>query len=363
MEQSEEGRGAVGVRMPRRGGRPRGTQPTGGDVAALAGVSRATVSRTFTPRASVDPATRARVVAAAEKLGYTPNQDARNLISGRTNTVGLVMGGFDNPFYHTVLTGFLTELHRRGLRVMCHTTNEGDGGDDATRAMRRHGVDAIVVSSHGPSPEVVEECRAAGTPVLLFNRALDGADIPSVRTDNLAGGRSVAELLHAGGCLRPAYVNGLSGSTTNRDRRAGFHDRLAELGGPAPILEHGEGSYEGGREAGRRLMLAAEPPDAVFCATDISAMGLLDALRCDLGLRVPDDVAVVGFDDVPMAGWPSFDLTTVRQRRNLMIATAMEILDGILRGDGTEARPRLLAGRLILRGSTRRRPGARSNLA
>ncbi|MEO0321589.1 MAG: substrate-binding domain-containing protein [Myxococcota bacterium] len=195
--------------------------------------------------------------------------------------------------------------------------------------------------------------RAGAGAVVLFNRAVDGVTADSVQTDNRAGGHTVAELLVRTGHRRIAFINGLERASTNRDRLSGFAERLAELGAAPPIQEYGEYTFEGGREAAKRLMMRTEAPDAIFVANDISALGALEGLRRDLGIRVPETVSVVGFDDIPMASWPSFDLTTVRQRRNRMIAIAMDRIDAILAGTDGEPERELVEGRLIMRGSVR----------
>lgn len=322
-------------------------------MARLAGVSRSTVSRAFTAGASVAADTHDRVMAAARQLNYSPNPLARTLISGRSDTIGLVMGHPDNPFYHEVLNGFTTRFQRRDLRVMCHTAPDIESVEQGIRAMLRYEVDAVIVTASGVTSAAVRDGQDAGVPIVLFNRAIDDQTVSWVQTDNRLGGSEMATFLHRAGHRRTAYINGLENASTNRDRLAGFTDRLTELGLPAPIQEYGEYSYAGGREAVARLMLGPEPPDAIFCANDITAFGALDGLRHDLGLKVPLDVSVVGFDDVPMAAWPSFDLTTYRQRRNRMIDATVDILDELLADPTATPQRRMIPGSLIVRGSAR----------
>ncbi|MEM6696717.1 MAG: substrate-binding domain-containing protein [Pseudomonadota bacterium] len=321
------------------------------DVARLAGVSRSTVSRTFTPGTPVSPRTRVRVMEAAAQLGY--RHATHRAERPESRTVGLIMGALDNPFYQNVLAGFLGELHKRGLRVMCREATSPQATEAEVMTMLDHEVDAMVVASSGLRSTAIDECAAAGVPVVLFNRAVDGVTAASVQTDNRAGGHTVAELLVRTGHRRIAFINGLERASTNRDRLSGFAERLAELGAAPPIQEYGEYTFEGGREAAKRLMMRTEAPDAIFVANDISALGALEGLRRDLGIKVPETVSVVGFDDIPMASWPSFDLTTVRQRRNRMIAIAMDRIDAILAGTDSAPERELVEGRLILRSSVR----------
>ncbi|MEO1192619.1 MAG: LacI family DNA-binding transcriptional regulator [Pseudomonadota bacterium] len=347
-----------------KGGRVKSQGPTGAEVAALAKVSRATVSRVFTAGSSVDPVTRDRVLEAARSLGYRLQQTRRARLSaagdGSSRTIGIVIAGFDNPFYHTTLTEFLEHYQRRGLPVICHAAADLESAEEGVRAMLRHQVDAMIIAATAVTSQAVEECLAAGVPAVMFNRTLASPRLPSVQTDNVGCGQTMADFLALGGHRRIAYINGLELASTNQGRLKGFSERLCDLGLGPPIQEYGEYTYDGGREAVKRLMTCASPPDAIFCANDIMAFGALDGLRADLGLRVPEDVSITGCDDVPMAAWPAFSLTTIRQRRRKMVDATIELLDAALADGPVEPPPNLLVeGRLILRGSARLpKPGA-----
>jgi len=350
--------GTASVKVERKGRRGRSSKPTAADVAELAQVSRATVSRTFTPGSHVDGATRERILEAALRVGYRVDEASAAFARESEQpflggTVGLVMGDLDNPFYNCVLTLFLDRLHQRGLRALCRTAVTLESSEREVRTMLRYGVDALVIASSGLKSSSIAACRAAGVPVVLFNRHVADAEVASVQTDNIGGGRVVADLLACAGHRRMAFINGLEGASTNQDRRAGFSMRLAELGIEPPLQEYGEYTYAGGREAVKRLMLAPDRPDGIFCANDICALGAMDGLRSDLRLEVPRDVSVVGFDDIPMAAWPSFNLTTVRQRRNQMVREAMTLLDRFLEDPASPPETVTVTGRLIVRGSTR----------
>ncbi|KEO60767.1 hypothetical protein DT23_12440 [Thioclava indica] len=289
----------------------------------------------------------------AQQLGYAPHQVARSLISGRSDTIGLVLASPSNPFYGLVLEGFLQHFQRHNLRVMCYLAPTLDDVEIGMRAMLQYKVDAMIVAASGLTSEAVTDCRRNGVPVILFNRSISSESVPTVQTDNVRSSKMMAEFLVRGGHSSIAYVNGLEMSSTNRDRLRGFTEGLAQMGLEPPIQEYGDFSYEGGREAAKRLMMSATPPDAIFCANDVMALGVLDCLKNELGISVPDDVSVTGFDDIPMAGWSSFNLTTVRQRRTQMIVAAIDLLDQLLAGEVVEAPTVLIEGRLILRGSAR----------
>jgi DNA-binding LacI/PurR family transcriptional regulator len=200
---------------------------------------------------------------------------------------------------------------------------------------------------------MVERCAAAGLPVVLFNRGIDGAGLSAVTSDNVAGGRRAAEFLIAGGHARIAHICGWQGSSTGRDRRAGFEAALAARGmQPAGVID-GRYRRDAAQEAARTLMDRTDPPDAIFVGNDFMALAVMDVLRFDLGLSVPDDVSVVGYDDIAQAGWPSYDLTTIRQpARRMVVATVAELLTRIETPGRAPSRI-LIDGPLVVRGSAR----------
>lgn len=331
--------------------------PTSRDVARLAGVSQPTVSRAFDPEARVAPETRRRVLEAAAELGYRPNVIARSLITQRTNIVGVVMANITSSlFYPDVLERLLDRLQAAGKQVLLFNPRPDQPVDDLLPRLLGYRVDGMIIASTTPSREVVEACTTIGTPVVLFNRLPRGPRANAVCCDNVAAGRAVADLIAARGHLRPAYLAGIETTSTNETRERGYTERLAELGFGPPIREVGNYTYESGREAALRLLARDEPPDAIFAAADIMALGALDAARSEMAIRIPDELSIVGFDDIAPAGWPAYGLTTVRQPIDRMIDTALELLrptgDGVRTGE-----VRLLEGEIIIRDSVRDAPG------
>lgn len=323
------------------------------DVARRAGVHQSTVSRALGDDPNVAPGTRTRVLAAARELGYTPNAIARSLITRRTALVGVVMAGLTSPFQPYVLDKFLQELGAAGMRSLVFSAPPGQEVDDILPAALEYRPDALIVTSATLSSARVDACARQGTPVILFNRYLPGSSASAICCDNVEGGRLVANFLLDAGHRRLAYVAGSANSSTNRDREKGFVDRLWERGTPIVLREQGDGyTYEAGLAAGRHLLARAEPPDAIFCASDILALGVRDAAR-ESGARVPEELALVGFDDIPMASWPPYSLTTIRQPLDRMIAATL----ALLRSPGEPPTTRLFPGELIQRGSTRRVDG------
>jgi DNA-binding LacI/PurR family transcriptional regulator len=324
------------------------------DVARLAGVSQAAVSRVFTPGASASPETARKVREAAEQLGYRPNRLARSLNTGRSRIIGLVIGYLENHFYHDVLQRLSGELQARGYHVLVFMTGRVDEDvETVVDEILDYQVDAVIAASVGMSSDLGRRAQAAGVPVLLFNRSQDDPSMLAVTSDNVAGGRKVAEFLVAGGHRRIAYIAGWESASTQRDREQGFREGLAAHGLELFARACGEFESEAARQAALDLFGGDQRPDAVFVANDHMALAVMDVLRHTLGLRIPEDVSVVGYDDVPPAAWPSYDLTTVRQETAQMVSASVDIiLSGV--EDRTAPPQRVvLDGPLVVRGSAR----------
>lgn len=323
------------------------------EVAKRAGVSQSAVSRVFTPGASASAKTVAKVRKAAAELGYRPNVLARAMVSGRSRIIGLVVAYLENQFYPDVLEKLSNALQAEGYHVLIFMASQTAGNvDKVVEEILDYQVDGIITASVALSSDLSERCRAAGVPMVMFNRSQDDPGMSSVTSDNLSGGRKVAEFFLAGGHCKIGYVAGWEGASTQRDREAGFVQGLTRAGVTLHAREAGNFRMDEARAATLR-MFRDDPPEAVFVANDHMAFAVLDTLRHDLNLSVPKDVSVVGYDDVPAAAWPSYDLTTVRQPANRMVAETVRILMAKL--DATEIRPRKVEidGPLILRGSAR----------
>lgn len=332
-------------------------RPSSRDVARLAGVSQAAVSRAFTPDASISDAMRGRVMEAAGQLGYRPNALPRMLLTARSNLVALIMGEITNPFYPEVLAQFLKRLQDAGLHALIFALEPNQIADDLIEEVFRYRVDGVIITSATLSLESARQCSKLDVPVVLFNRHIEDGSVASVCCDNVEAGRQIANLLLDDGHRRPAFISGDPRASTNQDRERGYLGRLRERGVRDVPCFSGENSFQTGRQAVTTLMAGPNRPDAIFCASDAIAFGALDGLRYALGLRVPEDVAVVGFDDVPAAAWDSYRLTTMAQQRGRMVDDAVDALLARIAG-GTAATPvRLVSGRLVRRATTRE-PGA-----
>ncbi|MCK0125942.1 LacI family DNA-binding transcriptional regulator [Gelidibacter sp. F2691] len=329
------------------------TKVTSQQVAERAGVSQSAVSRVFTPGASASKKTVEKVRKAATELGYRPNVLARAMVSGKSRIIGLVVAYLENQFYPEALEKLSNELQQRGYHVLIFLAEQTAGNiDDVVEEILDYQVDGIIAASVAMSSDLSERCRAAGVPMVLFNRSQDDPNMSAVTSDNYAGGRKIAEFLLEAGHRKIGHIAGWEGASTQRDREAGFISALAEAGVALHSRAAGDFTMEKAAEATRK-MFASDPPEAVFVANDHMAVAVMDTLRFELGFKVPEDVSVVGFDDVPAAGWPAYNLTTVRQPANRMVADTVEILLDQIENKSDEPRRIAIDGPLILRGSAR----------
>ena len=328
------------------------------DVARLAGVSQSAVSRVFTPGASASPTTAAKVKKAALELGYRPNPIARAMITGKSRIIGLLVACLDNQFYPVALERLSAALQERGYHILVFMAkNSTDGVEEIVQELLDYQVDGIVAASVAVNGDLAERCADAGIPVVLFNRGQDGSGLSTVTSANFDGGRKVADFLAAGGHKRVAHIAGWSGSSTGRDRQRGLIEGLAAHGSEPTHLIDGMYNRDTAAEAARQLMTLPEPPDAIFVGNDHMAFAVMDAIRSDLGLSIPGDVSIVGYDDVPLASWGAYDLTTVRQPVNRMVDATIETLLGEIDSVDRPGQKTEIEGPLIVRGSARKPTG------
>lgn len=322
------------------------------DVAREAGVSQSAVSRAFTPGASVAPGTRRRIMAAADLLGYRPNLLARSLTNGKSRIVGVGVGDLENPFFTQTLHLLSRALEEAGLRLLLFPIDDADQAEPSVNEMLHYRIDALVLLSTSLSSDLADECHKAHVPVVLYNRTTKSAGISSVTGDNDVGARTIAAHLLAGRHDRIAYIAGTESSSTNAQRQASFFDHLAEAGAPPPLLEHGHYSFEAATLATRRLLTSKAPPDAIFCANDLMALAAINVARFEFGLDIGREISIVGYDDIPMASWPAFSLTTYAQDAGNMVAETMRLILA-LREDPEGHCASVVRGALRIRTSSR----------
>ena len=317
---------------------------TSRDLAALIEVSQSAVSRAFTPGSSISPDLRERILKGARDYGYQPNAIASMLTTRRTNIVGIVVSDMQNPFYPLLIEKLTQGLQRVGLQSLLFNITPGASIEEQLVAIRTYNVDAVVVISATILNAKSLAWATEGRKALLLNR-IGSDDIPAICIDNEVGARAIVDHLYDVGHRRVAYVAGLTKTGVGQARYSAFTARLAERGMRLAGTASREAySYDAGQTCTRTLL--QDKPDAIFFASDVLALGGLDALK-EAG--VAGQIGVVGFDDIPMAAWPAYSLTTYRQPVNDIVETAVRILT-----DATPASPKLnsLAGELIIRASS-----------
>jgi LacI family transcriptional regulator len=325
---------------------------TSRDVARAAGVSQATVSRALSGPGIVSEATRQRVLAAVAEVGYSPNSTARAMRTGRSRTVGIVVADLANPFYPAMLDALGAAFERLGYRVTVWVTTSS-ANEAALQAIREGSVDGVVFTTATADSTELRGAVDRGSPIVLVNRSLPDVACDQVGSDNEAGAALIARYLVGHGRTRAGFVGGTPAATTSRARLDGFSRAMRELGHPLDpaLIVEGEYGYEEGR-AGMLRLLDGPPVDAVFCSNDLLALGALDAAR-GRGVRVPEDLWVVGYDDIAMAAWGSYSLTTVRQDVAATADLAASMLVDRITGGGARAFEHVaFPPELVVRGST-----------
>ena len=338
--------------MDETGGQPRDAPrevrriTTSYDVAIRAGVSQSAVSRCFKEGASVAPATRARILAVAEELGYAPNAIAQGLITRRSNLVGVLISNLTNLNYPEVLAEMTRRFGAHDVRVLLFTLAAESDVPEALAQLFRYRVDGVVAAAR-LEPAAIRLFEVRGVPLVLYNRDGEGAAVSSVCCDSQAGERALVDRLAAAGHRRFGLITGPADSFVSQERVKGALGRLQELGLPCEVAEGGF-DYHSGESGLRRLMLATDGGlDALICANDVMALGAMDGARFGLGLKVPEDLSIVGFDGVGPAAWGSYGLTTVRQPLHRMTEAAVGMLMERIERPHLTPERRLFAGELI----------------
>jgi DNA-binding LacI/PurR family transcriptional regulator len=326
---------------------------TATDVARRAGVSQSAVSRAFTPGASIAEDTRRKVEEAARALGYRPNAIARSLTTRRSRIIGVAAAYLQNQFYPEVLEAMSRGLRARGYQLLLLMPEHGRHADPLLEEVMAWQVDGLILASTTLSSALADQCRAAGIPVLLFNRTSRAANVSSVTGENFQGGRRIAAFLAAGGHRRFGYVAGIENSSTSRDRERGFSTWLAEHGLAVPLRAVGHYNLDAAAAAARSLLARQDRPDAIFCANDHMAVAVADVARHEFGLRIPEDLSLIGFDDTAPARWPSYSLTSFSQPLQPMVDATVAMVCEMIDNPTAPTRQEVVRGELIVRGSAR----------
>jgi LacI family transcriptional regulator len=315
------------------------------ELARRSGVSAATVSRALNDRAEVSPATRARIVSLAAELGYSPSQPARTLVRKRSDTIGLIWDtGYDaegrrHPFLQDLLVALKRPLGDAGYHMMLLSTAQADAGVDTyLRAARQHSLDGVIMMGVDERHPAITALVDAAIPCVAVDLALHGPRTTYVSSDNRTGAATAVAHLYASGRRRIAIITGPLSLMPASERLAGYRYQSARLGMPyrPEYVAYGDFFLSSGYESTRRLLDLPEPPDAIFAAGDEMAIGAMHAIS-DAGLTVPDDIAVIGFDNIESASLVRPALTTIAQDPRAICTSAVDSLLTII-GD-TDGHP------------------------
>lgn len=322
------------------------------DVALRAGVSRSAVSRTFTEGASVSEKTREKVQTAARELGYRPNALASSLTTGRTKLIGLVSDNFHNPIFLEVFDLFTRGLQDRGLRPLLVNLSTPRDREQAVQMLKQYSVDGVIVASSTLPPSFAKSFFEAGLPVVnSFGRHTENPEIHIVGIDNVECGRMAARTLIDRGYQRFGFMGGPEHATSTEDRLSGFREVLESAGFEFQVSFADAYSFDAGKAMMMQL-LQGDPADAYFCGDDVLSIGALSAIN-SAGLSIPDDIGVIGLNDMEMAGWTNINLTTIRQPITRIIDASINLVTEILNDPNRYPEVRLFPCQIIERGTLR----------
>lgn len=324
------------------------------DVAAAAGVSPATVSRVLNGRVEVDPALRDRVHSAVSAMGYRPNGPARSLRTRATTVLGIIISDVQNPFFTAMVRGIEDTAQRAGYSVILANSDEDQEKEQRyLEVAAAEQMAGVLLSPATTRARNLETVSSRGIPVVTVDRRLRGATVDSVTVNNYKAAHDATTHLIVGGCRRVAIVSGLLHTTTGARRLAGYKAALRDAGIEVDerLIAQANFRMEGGYDATADLLRRARP-DGLFASNNLMTLGALQALA-DGGVAIPDDVAVVGFDDISWATALRPPLTAVQQPTYEIGERAAELLLGRIRGDRAAPRNLVLPAELVVRGSTR----------
>lgn len=324
------------------------------EVAERAGVSRSAVSRTFTDGASVSEKMRRRVEKAAKELGYSPNALASSLTTGRTKLIGLVSNNFHNPIFLEVFDLFTRGLQDRGLRPLLVNLSDEIDPENSVRMLRQYSVDGVVVASSTLPPEFAKAFRDAGVPVVhSFGRASSTPQVHVVGIDNVECGRMAARALVAHGYTHVGMMAGPETATSTQDRYTGFMSEMSAHPSIKVSYSFADAySFAAGRREMMRLLKDA-PAQAYFCGDDVLSIGALSAIK-DSGLSCPEDVGIIGLNDMEMARWENIDLTTIHQPIQQIVTSSIELMVAMLDDPARYPETRIFPCAVVERGTLRR---------
>ncbi|RUT24396.1 LacI family transcriptional regulator [Asaia sp. W19] len=324
------------------------------DVARLAGVSQSAVSRAFSTTASISPATREKVLKAADTLNYKPNRIPSIMLTGRSGMIGIIVGGLRNPLYGSALEQLSAGIREAGFQVLLVQVMDTVTLEMALDTLAGYRVDALITALAIGSEDTAAALSTLNIPVICFNSALIGPGISSVRSNNFESGRRVAALMQQWGVERPYWLAGPVVNAASRARRAGFLEGWSAERSSVTELQ-GDDHYDSAFSAVSEALRAGHRPDGLFCSNDLMGCGALDALKDTGGMSCPEDVVVIGYDNIPQSAWHSYQLSSFDQRPDALVAASLDILARSLSvPDERLSETHVIEADLVLRRSTSR---------
>lgn len=325
------------------------------EVAQMAGVSRSAVSRVFTPGASVSDEMRKRVMVAAEALGYHVNHLARGLMTNESGIVCLIVSELGTPFRSSLIQAITQQLQNRGKIAMLVNTDRSDGSvDRALRQAIHYRADASIILSGLPDKSITQLCLRSGQRMVLINRDDDQPGPLRINLDDAEAAGRILTAFRRAGCSRLAFANSEAGTPSLMAREHGFVAAAQAHGMEVVVERFGSTGYEAGKVVAQRLLTRRDRPDAIFCANDLLACGVMDAARHQFKLSIPEQLCIAGFDDIEQAAWSSYQLTTFSQPVEAVAREAATFLAApISLGEIGEVPALKLHAELVWRGSIR----------
>ncbi|EEA96182.1 LacI family DNA-binding transcriptional regulator [Pseudovibrio denitrificans] len=333
---------------------------TADTVAKLAGVSRVAVSRAFNPHASLKKEKRELILKIAKDVGYTPDMAARALVTRRSHLVGVIVPDVCSPWESQEIDALTTALQAEGFATLLFKTRTDQSMDERLLTyMKGFNLDSIIAFAENVTPDTLAHSLGRAVPIYvsysedgsLPNQPKSTSVFDRLIVDQKNGIDQAVALMQAYGCKRFAYLGGTTTSLANTERERAFKCVMNERGLPEPLVLQGDYTYESALASTLDLFQVGEGVDGIFSANDVGAFGVIDALRFKLGLRVPEDVKVVGFDDIAQSGWLSYNLTTVKIDLEDRVRALVRLILRRLKDPNAPAMIETLQTRLIVRGT------------
>lgn len=322
------------------------------DVARLANVSQATVSRVFSNSPNISKTTKEKVLKIAKEINYKPNLLASALNTKRVNIIGIVNPTFNTAFYTQRCINSLTKyIQKNDCVSMLLSINEESNIEYVIEKALMYQIDGIIIPSITLNLSVLEECKKFNIPVLLFNRHCDDENVLSVSINNLLSGSNIANYLIEKGHRKLAYISGNIESSTDKERYNGFLDALKSQ--KLKIFDYYQGDffYKSGYEAAKKMLSNKNIPDAVFSANDEMALGFIDCANIEFNIKIPDDISIIGFDNIYMSSTPRYNLTTIEEPLDYMSKIAIDVLRNATKDTNSQPISISVDGKFIERGS------------